>query len=184
MSSKGSGKEQIATSDKAEASSTAIDAAWKIHAAQVDWTGKVDGKAVFAFGIQSAALGLVVTLSSAGRVFAEPRTQVDSISYYLAVAALLVGVGCALFVVKPRLRGRAARREAGDGYVYFGHLRHWSADNLVQRLRSPDDLLDVLANQCVTMAKISWTKHRLVQISMLSGASGILLLVVTGINLA
>jgi hypothetical protein len=162
----------------------ALDTAWKIHAAQVDWTGKVDGKAVFAFGIQSAALGLAVTLSSTGRLFSELHTAIGFAVYYLGIAALLLGAGCALLVVKPRLRSRAAQREARNAYVYFGHLRHWTAENLASRLRNQNDLLGVLAAQCVTMAKISWRKHRLVQISMISGAVGIGLLVLTGVYLA
>jgi Pycsar effector protein len=162
----------------------ALDTAWKIHAAQVDWTGKVDGKAVFAFGIQSAALGLIVTLSSSGRVLSQLHNAIGVAGYYLGIAALLLGATCALFVVKPRLRSRAVEAEAKDAYIYFGHLRQWTAENLASRLRNQNDLLGVLAAQCVTMAKISWRKHRLVQVSMISGAFGIGLLVLTGVYLA
>jgi hypothetical protein len=161
----------------------ALDAAWKIHAAQVDWTGKVDTKAIFGFGIQSATLGLVVTLSSTGRIFADLHTRIGAAGYYLGIAALLLGAGFALFVVKPRLRGRDAKLEAKDHYIYFGHLQHWNANELAKRLSGGADLLAVVTTQCVTMAKISWNKHRLVQASMISGASGMLLLVLTGVYL-
>jgi hypothetical protein len=109
---------------------------------------------------------------------------VGSVCYYLGVAALLVGAVC-----RP-VRGQAPPAQSSGkkgGQQRLRLLRPPSAlerRRLIHRLRSPDDLLGVLANQCVTMAKISWTKHRLVQISMLSGAFGILLLVVTGIYLA
>jgi hypothetical protein len=172
------------TTTEDEAIADALDSAWKIHAVQVDWTGKVDGKAVFAFGIQSAALGLIVTLSSTGRLFSKLDNAIGFAGYYIGIAALLLGSTCALFVVKPRLRSRAAENEAKDAYVYFGHLRHWTAQNLAARLRNQNDLLDVLSAQCVTMAKISWMKHRLVQVSMISGAFGIGLLVLTGVYLA
>ena len=180
--SKTTSAEEPATKDQSVAD--ALDTAWKIHAVQVDWTGKVDGKAVFAFGIQSAALGLVITLSSTNRLFSELHNAFGFVCYYLGIAALLLGAACALFVVKPRLRSRAAQQEAKNAYVYFGHLRHWTAENLASRLRNQNDLLGVLAAQCVTMAKISWRKHRLVQVSMLSGAFGIGLLVLTGVYLA
>jgi hypothetical protein len=177
-----SAAEEAATKDQSIAD--ALDTAWKIHAVQVDWTGKVDAKAAFAFGIESAALGLVVTLSSTDRLFSELHNAWGFVGYYLGIAALLVGATCALFVVKPRLRSRAAEQEAKNAYVYFGHLRHWGAANLASRLQNQNDLLDVLAAQCVTMAKISWRKHRLVQVSMISGAVGIGLLVLTGVYLA
>lgn len=180
--SKATSDQKAATRERAVAD--AVDTAWKIHAAQVDWTGKVDGKAVFAFGIQSAGLGLVVTLSSTDRLFSELNNTFSFVGYYLGIATLLLGATSALFVVKPRLRSRVAEQEAKNAYVYFGHLRHWTAENLASRLRNQNDLLGVLAAQCVTMAKISWRKHRLVQLSMLSGAFGIGLLVLTGLYLA
>lgn len=162
----------------------ALDAAWKIHAAQVDWTGKVDTKAIFAFAIQSGALGLVVTLSSADRIFDDLHTRIGATGYYLGIAALIIGAGFALFVVKPRLRGRDAKLEAKNGYIYFGHLQHWNANELSRRLNEGADLLGVVTTQCVTMAKISWSKHRLVQAAVISGAIGMLLLVLTGLYLA
>lgn len=100
---------EAATKDQSVAN--ALDKAWKIHAVQVDWTGKVDGKAVFAFGIQSAALGLAVTLGGTGRLFSQLHTPIGFAVYYLGIASLLLGAGFALFVVRPRLRSRAAEQE-------------------------------------------------------------------------
>lgn len=161
--------------------SDALDAAWKIHAAQIDWTGKVDTKASFAFGIESAALGLTVALSAQGRTYSALVGCFEHVAYWGGLAALLIGAACALLVVMPRLRSLdITTKEARNNYIYFGHLRHWGADDLVERLQG-DTLLDVVARQCVTMAKIAWRKHRLVQASMVAGAAGIALLVCCGV---
>ncbi|MGD9961090.1 Pycsar system effector family protein [Nocardioides sp.] len=158
-----------------------VEQAWKIHAAQVDWTGKVDAKASFAFAIESAALGATVALSASGRLFAEVDGRLSSVLYWLGLAALFVGAACALLVVLPRLRGaETTTREAGDNFIYFGHLRHWDPRDLAKKLEE-GAILDVLSRQCVTMAGIAWRKHRLVQAAMIVGASGIALLVVCGI---
>lgn len=47
--------------------SHALDTAWRIHGALVDWTGKVDSKASFTVGVESAALAGVITLSASSR---------------------------------------------------------------------------------------------------------------------
>lgn len=155
-----------------------LEALWKIHAAQVEWTGRVDTKASFAFGLESAALGLVVALSSPGRTYAALEGWLEPFLYWAGLVLLLGGALLALLVVIPRLRHRAARDEADENYIYFGHVRHWSADALAERVLAADDLPNVLARQCVTMARIAWRKHRLVQLSMIVGASGIGALVV------
>lgn len=158
-----------------------VEQAWKIHSAQVDWTGKVDSKASFAFGIESAALGLTVALSASGRLFARLNAPIPNVLYWLGLAALLAGATSSLLAVLPRLRGaEATTREAAENFIYFGHLRHWKAKDLAERLRD-GAVLDVLARQCVTMAGIAWRKHRLVQASMISGAAGIASLVLCGI---
>jgi hypothetical protein len=156
-----------------------IETAWRVHAAQVDWTGKVDAKATFAFGIESAALGLAVTLSSGGRTF-DGLQGIPTVLYLSGVIILLAGALVALLAVIPRLRSSKTRNEAYKGYIYFGHLRHWSADGLAAHLLKEADLLSVLTRQCVSMADIAWHKHRLVQISFVLGAMGIALLAFCG----
>ena len=156
---------------------TAIDSAWRIHAAQVDWTSRVDTKASFAFGIESAALGLTVALSASGRTYAAVDGPADRALYWAGLACLLFGALFSLLVVIPRLRHRVAQSEAGSNYIYFGHVRHWDAAALAERLSGEDDLLEVITRQCVVMAEIAWRKHRLVQLSMAVGGSGIGLLI-------
>jgi hypothetical protein len=156
---------------------SAVDTAWKIHTAQVDWTGRVDTKASFGFGIESAALGLTVALSAAGRTYAAIDGFAERALYWSGLACLLAGAFLSLLVVIPRLRHKVAESEAGANYIYFGHVRHWDAAALAERLSGEDDLLEVITRQCVVMANIAWRKHRLVQLSMTAGGIGIGLLV-------
>lgn len=154
-----------------------VEAAWKIHAAQIDWTGRVDAKASFAFGLESAALGLTVALSASGRTYSGLSGWLQHGLYWAGIALVLGGALFALAVVIPRLRQSAIRQEAATNYIYFGHLQHWSALDLAAKLENGDDLLEVIARQCVVMARIAWAKHRLVQRSMVLGAAGIGMLV-------
>ncbi|MFD6548016.1 hypothetical protein, partial [Bacillus cereus] len=68
-----------------------IETAWKIHAALVDWTGKVDTKASFALTIESALLGGVVALSGDGRVFHD-LAGASVVWYVLGVFTLALSV--------------------------------------------------------------------------------------------
>lgn len=160
--------------------SDSLDVAWKVRAAQVDWTGKVDTKASFAFAIESAALGLTVALSSAGRAYTQLSNNLGHALYWVGLVMLLLGAGFALAVVIPRLRSSRTGDEAVNNYIYFGHLRHWNARDLAAKVQDEDALLNMLSRQCVIMAQIAWRKHCLVQISMGVGAAGIGLLVICG----
>lgn len=160
--------------------SKAIDTAWRIHAAQVDWTGKVDAKAAFAFAIESAALATVIGLSATGRMFSEFGNCFLSTLYYAGLFGLLVSIAFAALVVFPRLRGRHTKAESANNFIYFGHARHWDASVLKTALAEVD-LLDQLSRQIVVMATIAWTKHRRVQWSVSSAVAAAVLLVICGI---
>lgn len=84
---------------------------------------------------------------------------------FFAVSALF-----ALSVVLPRLRRRATRQEAHHGLVYFGHLRHRSAEEIERRLRmlDHDEELNQLARQLNATSVIAWRKHAHLQLAMLS----------------
>jgi len=161
--------------------SSPLDTAWKIHAAQVDWTGKVDAKASFALTISAAALATTVALSADGRTFSRLSERWEQLAYWSGVALVLAGALCALVVVVPRLRLRNVASEAATNYIYFGHLRLWTAERLVEEL-TEGDALPVVARQSVIMAMIAWRKHRWVQRSMVCAGSGIGLLVVAGLS--
>ncbi|WP_325096658.1 Pycsar system effector family protein [Mycolicibacterium vinylchloridicum] len=151
-----------------------IDTAWKIHAALVDWTGKVDTKASFALTIEAALLAGVVTLSGDKRVFSN-LSGWAVVWYVLGIALLIAAVLCAAWVVRPRLRGANLKAESVNNFVYFGHLRHLLPEAVQERIES-EELLPVLSKQLVDMSKIAWMKHRLVQISMSLAPVGVLAL--------
>ncbi|GAA14943.1 Pycsar system effector family protein [Gordonia alkanivorans] len=150
------------------------DTAWKIHAALVDWTGKVDTKASFALTIETALLVGVITLSGEGRVFHHLGGWAV-VWYVIGILLLVAGVLCAAWVVRPRLRASNLEVEAPDNFVYFGHLRHLTPEAVQDRLEGPT-LLPVLSKQLVEMSKIAWTKHRLVQLSMSLAPIGVVAL--------
>lgn len=152
----------------------AVDTAWRVHAAVVDWTGKVDTKASYTLTLETAVMVGVVTLSSNGRVLTtlEGWRQVS----FVAGAALLVGaILCAAFVVLPRLRSRKKlQAEAATNFIYFGHLKFSHPSAIARQLNNAEALLPALANQLHQMSRIAWRKHRFVQISMLLAIVGVI----------
>ncbi|WP_186451958.1 Pycsar system effector family protein [Corynebacterium glutamicum] len=151
-----------------------VDAAWRIHAALIDWTGKVDAKASFALAIESALLGGVVTLSGGGRVFYD-LSGWAMFWYVLGVSLLIAAVLCAVWVVRPRLRTANLETEAPDNFIYFGHLRHLTPETVQEQLQG-SSILTVLSKQLVEMSKIAWKKHRIVQWSLSLAPMGVLAL--------
>lgn len=152
-------------------SKDSIDNAWKIHAAQTDWTGKVDSKASFAFGLESAAIVAVVALSAKGRIFGDLSDASAAWLYGVGLALILIGAVFAVTAVIPRLKTDDVKAKAPDNYIYFGHVQHWEAKDLEAALKERD-LLPVISRQIVVMAEIAWQKHRWVQLSMFAGCAG------------
>jgi hypothetical protein len=102
-------------------------------------------------------------------------------------AIFWVGLGLVLFaalvsasVVTPRLRSAATKQEWSENFIYFGHLRHWDPVKLAKRLKE-EDILPVLSRQLVYMSRVSWTKHRRVQLSLVFGISGAALVFLAGV---
>ncbi|WP_218652411.1 Pycsar system effector family protein [Paenarthrobacter nitroguajacolicus] len=149
----------------------ALETTWKIHAALVDWTGKVDAKAAFAVALESAGITTIVALSAEGRLFGTLQGCLQQFTYYLAIAALVVAAGCAMWVVMPRLRMRHVGKEWPENFIYFGHLRCWEPSALREKIKATD-LLPVLTKQLVGMSRIAWTKHLLVKLSLICASVG------------
>ena len=147
------------------------DNAWKVHAAQVDWTGKVDAKASFAFGLESAAIVTTVALSAEGRIFGDLGDPTAAWLYGIGLAFILIGAVFAVTAVVPRLKSDDVKRKAPDNYIYFGHAQHWEPEDLDTALRERD-IIPVISRQIVVMAEIAWQKHRWVQVSMFAGCAG------------
>ncbi|MFE5643258.1 Pycsar system effector family protein [Rhodococcus sp. NPDC056516] len=156
-----------------------VETAWKIHSALTDWTGKVDTKASFALTIQSALLVGVVTLSSKDRVF-EHLSGWAVVWYVIGNCLLVLGVICAVWVVRPRLRSSNLVPESQSNFIYFGHLRELTPDTVQDHLENTP-ILPVLSKQLVEMSKIAWKKHRMVQASMTLAPFGVLFLAISAI---
>lgn len=152
----------------------ATETAWRIHAAIVDWTGKVDSKASFALAIESALLAGIVTLSGSGRRLSHLSGAWEHGFFWVGVAALIAAVVAAVFVVRPRLRSKHLKAEAPDNFIFFGHLNHWDPSDLARELPKRD-VLPVLSRQLVRMSEIAWEKHIAMQWSVLLAFTGALL---------
>jgi hypothetical protein len=137
---------------------SALDNAWRIHDAQLDWTGKADAKAGFAFGLDSAAIATIAILVSTGKVFTHFDEPWQFVAFYLGCAFLVAGTVFASIGVAPRLKRAVAQKQSETNFIYFGHARHWTAEKLEAALRT-DDLLHQLARNIVVTADISWKKH-------------------------
>jgi Family of unknown function (DUF5706) len=157
----------------------AVDTAWKIHAAIVDWTGKVDTKASFTLALESAAIAAIVSLSANGRRLSD-LTGWPSAIFWIGLGLVLLGALLSASVVAPRLRSTATKNEWPENFVYFGHLRHWDPEELANKLKEAD-ILPVLSRQLVNMSRVSWTKHRRVQVSLIFGISGAALVFIAGV---
>lgn len=158
----------------------AIEQAWKIHAAQAEWTGKVDAKASFAFAVESAIIATVVALSADGRLYSDLSDWLSGAFYWIGLLSLMAGAFFALVVVRPRLKEDVVRKMSDDNFIYFGHAQYWDADELATALKERD-ILPVITRQIVVMADIAWRKHRWVQLSMTLGGIGGALLVACGL---
>lgn len=164
-------KKEEPTPPTKEDDKAALETAWKIHAAMVDWTGKVDTKAAFAFALESAGIGLVINLSAKDRIFATLTGPWQNIAYYLGGIALVLAAACAMWVVIPRLRMWHVAKEWPDNFIYFGHVMFWEPAALMQKIKDTE-LLPVLSKQLVGMSKIAWRKHMLVKMSMIFASIG------------
>ncbi|MEX1078542.1 MAG: Pycsar system effector family protein [Homoserinimonas sp.] len=153
----------------------ALDNAWRIHQAQLDWTSKADAKAGFAFGIDSALIATVAILVSTDRVFNRDGFWF-AVLLICAVIFLVSAIVLASVGVAPRLRGRKAKREARHNYIYFGHARHWTPSRLARSLRR-EDLLDQLTRQITVTSDVAWRKHVMVSWSLWLTLAGGLALV-------
>ncbi|WP_298585143.1 Pycsar system effector family protein [uncultured Kocuria sp.] len=159
---------------------TPAEHAWQIHSAQMDWTGKVDAKASFALALDSAAIAALVALSAENMIFADVMDSWARIPYWVSVGLFAVAGGCALWAVAPSLRWWALNDEWDDNYIYFGHVRHWHAENLSMVLGS-GDITPVLSRQIIQMSRIAWKKHLKVGFSLWLAGAGVLSLIVAAI---
>lgn len=158
-----------------ESQEHATDCAWRIHDALMDWTGKVDGKATFALSLETAAVTVLAALSTHRLPLPGGRPPgVLALCYWTGVGLLLLSVAISVCVVLPRLGRAMSREQWRDGFIYFGHLRHWDPVELAEALLTREPLA-VLTRQLVDMSRICWRKHRLVQTSIVLASVGIVM---------
>lgn len=156
----------------------AVKTAWQIHASLTEVTGRVDSKASFALTIESAALGAIVALSGAGVHLGRLSGLIPSATFWLGVVTLGAAAIAAVSVVIPR--GEGGLHTGPTNFVYYGQLRHWTADRLATQLADAD-LLPVLSWQLVEMSRIVWVKHRRVRQSLVLAVLGCGLVAVAGL---
>lgn len=153
------------------------ETAWKIHAALVDWTGKVDAKASFALTIESAVLAGAVALWNSGTRFGKLSGPAPLVIFWAGVGLLAASVVLSVLVVMPRTRNKNIPVEWPSNFIYFGHLQHWSPEPLEQALRTLDPL-PMLSRQLVVMSRIACVKHRRVQESLALAVGGAFLVAI------
>ena len=152
--------------DEADPSRTA----WRIYDALADWIGKVDAKASYALTIESGALAGVIALAEPGDRLSMSRA--GTVTFITGVVLLGAGALTAICVVMPRLTSqKTLHHESPSNYVYFGHLRLWSPDDLEAILRN-DCILPALCRAVIVMSDCAWKKYRLMQLSLILSAMG------------
>jgi hypothetical protein len=139
--------------------------AQKVHDSVAGSIGKADAKAGFVATLNTAVLAGVVALVHLDRLGAVGRGLV-AVGVTLMVAALM----CAVAVVLPILRARHTKHGAGS-VLYFGTVRHYNSEELADRLAGVDTAREMCA-QAVVLSRLSWIKHRLLQVAMLATIAG------------
>jgi hypothetical protein len=142
-----------------------IETAWRIHSAIADWTAKVDSKANFVLTIESALLVGVVALAGGNRRLSHLHGTLELTTFWMGVGALILAVLLVVDVVRPRLRRFQVDSEWAQNFIFFGHLRLWRGEDLIESLKSTD-LLPMLSRQLVNTANVAWRKHSHLQISI------------------
>ncbi|MDP9796413.1 hypothetical protein J2S43_004925 [Catenuloplanes nepalensis] len=130
---------------------------WRLHAGLESMAARADAKAGILLAHQGSAfvLGVTAQQMSGGWAMA------------LALALVAAAMGTAIAVVLPVLRPRRPTATAED-IVYFGHLREWQPPSLAERIEglSKEEEIAMVTRQLVTLSRINWRKHRLLQISL------------------
>lgn len=153
-----------------------LEYAWRIHAAQGDWTARVDAKASFALTIESALLAGVISLSQGDGALANLDHDGPLWLFRIGTGLIILGVLLSMYVVAPHLRAIHLKEEAkGGAHIYFGHARYHSPADQADLMRNAVDTVDGVAAQVVRMAGIAWRKHVALLASLIVAPLGALL---------
>lgn len=151
---------------------------WRAHEAIQGWTSSVDFKASVVVVLEAAVAG------AGSRALLTPKGQLhEAVGLHLATAItavtlLVLSVGCALWVVFPRLERPRTHRVGLDGLIYFGHLRQRGAEDIATALAelTADEERRQLASQLCITSTVAWSKHSWLQQSLVLFSAGSLLL--------
>jgi Family of unknown function (DUF5706) len=165
------------TTDPDEA---ARETAWRIHAALADWTARADAKASFVLTVESAALIGIGALFNLNGQLRDIVGVFPNVLLWTGVALLTAAALLAASAVSPRTRRKKVQSEWQDNFIYFGHLRHWEAQELAEALRTRDPL-PVLTRQLTAMSQIAWTKYERVERSLVLAVAGAMAVSLAGL---
>lgn len=154
---------QIDSRDTADAGH--LDLSWRVLGEVAGSIGKADAKAGFVATLNTAVLAGVFTLTHLDRLGTVARAFVMVGSVLLVIAVMF-----AVAVVLPVLRSRKSKYTGGN-FLYFGTVRNHSAAGLLARIASEDTAHAVCA-QAVVLSRLSWLKHRLLQVSTWATIAG------------
>ena len=163
----------------------AIDFAWRAHNAQEAWTARVDTKASILLALEGGSLFAILSANNQ----AGALRSLDGLPQVLEIigaTVVFLSVFASAAAVFPMLGSVSQhKRDHINNAVYFGHVRHWHADDLGRYLMARDsvDSIATLSTQLVAMSKRNWAKHRLVQASLLLAVLGVsLVALAVGLN--
>lgn len=167
----------------ATAFDSSVDLAWRTHNAQEAWTQKVDVKASVLLALEGGAIFAALTANSGTGLLARATGPIRLLEL-IGVVALVFAVGVAVWALLPQLGSSREHKATHQHHtIYFGHLRHWDADQLAERLRvaGHDDPFPMLARQLVEMSTRNWFKHRTIQLSLVLGSAGFTLITLAAV---
>lgn len=160
----------------------ATKTAWHVHGVLAEWTRTVDAKASFALAMESAALAGAAALSGSGHRLGAVSGALPTTVLWTGLALLGLSAVLAVLAVLPRHeRDGRERPDRPDAFIFYGHLRHWTPEELAAGL-SRHQPLPALTRQLVAMSRILWAKQRLVRQSLLGAVAGCLLIALAALT--
>jgi hypothetical protein len=145
---------------------SARELAWRLHSNAEAASARADLKVSIMLAFQGSAFVLVAT----SRIIAFGSThRLSSVAITVVLVLLLGAIAPGVAAIAPTLGSRREhRRDHPHQYIYFGHLRLWDRAALAARLTSTDAdaEIEMLAPQMIAISRLTWRKHRLLQVSI------------------
>jgi hypothetical protein len=149
-----------------------LDFAWHCHAAQENWTARIDTKASILLTVNLVGFAALLSTRSPSSgafhvVHGWHRLGVDAGIVLVGLAAL-----ASVVVVVPLLGSR--RPPVNQDVIYFGHVRHRSPGTVARQIASltAEERIDQVSRQLVVMARANWVKYRTFQLALLASIAG------------